>query len=63
MKRIPASEKMRKELLKGVEAEKFLSSEILRRAGRFVNLYMSGHLLQENWDLSLWSSYAKMHKT
>ena len=29
MKRIPASEKMRKELLKGVEAEKFLSSEIL----------------------------------
>ena len=56
MKRIPASEKMHKELLKGVEAEKFLSSEILRRAGRLVNLYMSGHLLQENWDLPLWSS-------
>ena len=48
MKRIPASEKMRKELLKGVGAKKFLSSEILRRTGRLVNLYMSGHLLQEN---------------
>jgi len=48
MKRIPASEKMRKELLKGVGAKKFLSSEILRRAGRLV-IYVR-HLLRENWS-------------